>query len=191
MDVINKQSGLFVDCLSGFTQNKIEMERQVGGGIKQTGMRADKNGTPVMMFSTYEDPNSPEVVHTRIDRVDNYIDSNSPNGYNEKQLIFALLVFIYTYWEDEIRPKLAEAADVDIKFIRCDIMGDLRCIRNCILHTKAVFVSEWHRKLTKLKDNFTENENIHISSDLMHYILSQIKHETAMMTLEKLGVKID
>lgn len=191
IDFINKQSGVFVDCLYAFSQNKVRMERQVARVLRRSGLKIDGNGTPVMMHSSYEDPNAPEVVHIRIGKADEYINDNSPNGYNEQQVIFSLLVFIYTYWEDEIRPKLADAAKVDIKAINCEIMGDLRCIRNCILHTKGVFVSEWFRKLTKLKEHFTENASIVITSDLMHYILSQIKSQTAYMTLESLGVLRD
>lgn len=164
------------------------MERQVLRVMRKSGLKIDDNGTPVIMHSSYEDPNAPEVVHVRIGKADDYVADNSPNGYNEQQLIFSLLVFIYTYWEDEIRPKLANAAMVDIKAINCEIMGDLRCIRNCILHSKGVFVSEWYRKLTKLKEHFTENGRIEINSDLMHYILSQIKSETTYITLESLGV---
>lgn len=190
IEFINKQSGVFVDCLYAFSRNKVRMETQVARVLRRSGMKVDDKGSPVIMHSSYEDPNEPDVVHIKIGKAESYIDDNSPSGFNEQQLISSILVFIYTYWEDEIRPRLADELNVDVKEISCDIMGDLRCIRNCILHSKGVFVSEWYRKLTVLKNRFSENAKIEISSDLMHYILSQIKSETAYLTLEGIGFPV-
>ena len=190
VDFINKQSAMFVDCLSGFIQNKVRMERQVHRVLRKSEGRKDGSGNDVMMHSSYEDPSRPEAVYVRIERTDQYIDGNSPLGYNEQQLIYSMLIFIYTFWEDEIRPQLAKISGVDLSVIRCDMMGEIRALRNCILHHKAVLSPEFYSKLNFTQKYFKENESIVITSDIMHFILHRIKHETCLITLNYLGVPI-
>ncbi len=67
-------------------------------------------------------------------------------------------------------------------------MGDLRCIRNSILHTKGVFTPEWHGKLVVLKDCFAEGRQIEVSYELMHQIFVKVKQGCAKLIFGWLGV---
>lgn len=177
-----------MNSIAGFTDAKMQMERQVARVLRAQSRKKDGRGDQVITHQSFEDPQSPEVVHSRIVTAENFIEENSPGGTNQRQLSYSVIVFIYTYWEDEIRPRLAKAAGEGKKSVTSDIMGDLRCIRNSILHTKGVFTPEWHEKLVVLKDCFAVDEQIEISYELMHQIFVKIKQGCAKLIFEWLGV---
>jgi len=48
-------------------------------------------------------------------RAQDYLATNAEGGPNEQQHAKAIVVFLFTYWEDEIRPRLATAKGVAIQ----------------------------------------------------------------------------
>lgn len=188
IDFVNLQVGVYMNSIVGFSGAKMQMERQVARVLRAQSRKKDARGDQVITHQSFEDPQRPDVVHSRIVTAENFIKENSPGGINQRQLSYSVIVFIYTYWEDEIRPRLAKAAGKDDNSVKSDIMGDLRCIRNSILHTKGVFTPEWHGKLVVLKDCFAEDEQIEISYELMHQIFVKIKQGCAKLIFEWLGV---
>jgi hypothetical protein len=188
IDFVNLQVGVYMNSIAGFSGAKIEMERQMARVLRAQSLKKDNRGDSVITYQSFEDPLSPDVVHSRIVTAKDFIKENSPGGINQRQLSYSVIVFIFTYWEDEIRPRLAAAADVEIMDVKSEIMGDLRCIRNSILHTKGVFTPEWHRKLVVLKDCFVVGQQIEISYELMHQIFVKIKQGCAKLIFRWLGV---
>ncbi len=188
IDFVNLQVGVYMSSIAGFSGAKIQMERQVARVMRAQARKRDARGDQVITHQSFEDQSQPDVVHSRIVTADNFIKENSPGGLNQRQLSYSVIVFIYTYWEDEIRPRLAEAVGVDIKEVKCEIMGDLRCIRNSILHSKGIFTAEWHGKLVVLKDCFAVGQPIEISYELMHQIFVKIKQGCAKLIFVWLGV---
>ena len=188
IDFVNLQVGVYMNSIAGFSGAKMQMERQVARVLRAQSRKKDARGDQVITNQSFEDPQSPDVVHSRIVTAENFIEENSPGGINQRQLSYSVIVFIYTYWEDEIRPRLAKVAGEDKKSVTSDIMGDLRCIRNSILHTKGVFTPEWHEKLVVLKDCFAVDEQIETSYELMHQIFVKIKQGCAKLIFEWLGV---
>jgi hypothetical protein len=188
IDFVNLQVGVYMNSIAGFSGATIQMERQVARVLRAQSQKKDARGDQVITHQSFEDPQMPDVIHSRIVTAEQFIKENSPSGINQRQLSYSIIVFIYTYWEDEIRPRLAKATGTEIASIRSDIMGDLRCIRNSILHTKGVFTPEWHGKLIVLKDCFAVDEQIEISYELMHQIFVKIKQGCAKLIFEWLGV---
>ncbi len=137
---------------------------------------------------SYENPSQPDVIHQRILRVKDHISDNSPGGSNEQQHSQAVLIFIFTYWEDEIRPRLSKAKDVDAHEIKSDIMGDLRVLRNVILHSKGVVKSDKYKSLKLTKDMFTPNEKNTMTYNDMHKIFVLIKQDCAKLLFNWLGI---
>ena len=120
-----------------------------------------------------------------------YISANSHGGSNEQQHAQAVLIFIFTYWEDEIRPRLSASKGVDPKKINSDIMGDLRILRNVILHSKGIIKPDKYRSLKLIKDMFKVNEEVYVSYNDMHKIFILIKQDCARILFEWLGVTND
>jgi hypothetical protein len=61
----------------------------------------------------------------------------------------SLLVLLYARWDEYYRPLFAKDISADPKKVRCNLLGDLRHIRNCIVHAKSVITDE-HTKLKAL-----------------------------------------
>ncbi len=185
IDFVNGQVGVYMDACAGFTGNRVRTERQV----HRTGYRVYDPSQQVFVWTSYEDPTKPDVIHNRIIRANDYVAANSEGGFNEQQHARAVLVFLFTYWEDEIRPRLARSKRVELDAISSDIMGDLRVLRHAILHAKSILRADEHKRLKKLKDRFIVDQPIHISYENMHHIFVLIKQGLAEMLIEWLGVQ--
>lgn len=189
IDFVNRQVGVYMDALAGFAGHHTRVERQVHRINRPVKSHIDNTGRRVVVWASYEDPSKPDIVHNRIIRASDYIAANSKDGSNAQQHSQAILVFLFTYWEDEIRPRLAASKNVELQEIRSDIMGDLRVLRNVILHAKGIIRSDKHRELKKLSDMFIVDNPIHITYENMHKIFVLIKQDCARMLLEWKGVK--
>lgn len=73
-----------------------------------------------------------------------------PDGEFSDVLAKALLVEIYSEWEEYFRPRFATAIGTEKNMVRCDLLGDLRQIRNCIVHDRSTLETK-HTKLTALR----------------------------------------
>ena len=146
IDFVNKQVGTYMDALAGFAGHYTRVQRQVHRISRPVGKR-QQNGETIIVHASYEDPSKPDIIHNRIVRADTYIEANSPCGSNEQRHARAIVVFLFTYWEDEIRPRLATAKGVSVNDIESDIMGDLRILRHAILHAKSSIRPDEHRRL--------------------------------------------
>jgi hypothetical protein len=133
IDFVNQQVGAYMDTLAGFAAHYARVGRQLHRVNRPVKSELDDAGRQVVVWASYEDPTKPDVIHNRIIRAQDYLAVNSPGGSNEQQHARAIVVFLFTYWEDEIRPRLAKAKGVAVNEIRCDAMSDLRVLRIVIL----------------------------------------------------------
>jgi hypothetical protein len=186
---VNEQVGMYMDALAGFAGHHTRVERQIQRVSLPSQARTNEKGESVVSWTSYEDPTKPDVIHNRIIRAIDYVAANAPGGSNEQQLAKAIVVFLFTYWEDEIHPQLAKAKGAEVKEVRSDIMGDMRILRHAILHAKSVISHTEHRRLKKMGSMFTAGKPIHISYEDMHKIFILIKQDCGRLMLEWLGVK--
>src|SRR4030042_3445577 len=155
IDFVKEQVGAYMSALAGFAGHHARVSRQVHRVNRPVAMKpADREGMPSVVWASYEDPTKPDIIHNQIIRSDEYLEANRPGGRNEQQHSRAILIFLFTYWEAEIRPRLARAKGVAPHDIRSDIMGDLRILRNVILHAKGVLQPDKHPSLRLLGDMF-------------------------------------
>jgi len=189
IDFVNRQVGVYMDALAGFAGHHTRIERQIHRVNRPVSSHIDNTGQRVVVWASYEDSTQPGIIHNRIIRAKDYIAANSEGGSNEQQHSQAILVFLFAYWEEEIRPRLASLRNVEPEEIRSDIMGDLRILRNVILHAKGIMRSEEYKKLKKLTKMFTIDQPVHIPYENMHGIFVLIKQDCARMLYELWGVK--
>lgn len=178
-----------MDALAGFAGHHARIERQVHRISLPIDSRIDDSGQRVVVYASYEDLTQPDMIHNRIIRATDYIATNSEGGSNEQQHSQAILVFLFAFWEEEIRPRLAASKGVELQEIRSDIMGDLRILRNVILHSKNIIRSEKHKDLKKLSDMLVVDQSVHVSYESMHRIFVLIKQDCARMLFEWLSIK--
>jgi hypothetical protein len=175
-----------MDAIAGFAGHYARVERQVCRVLRKH--RHGKNKNRPVVWASYEDPSQPDIIHNRIIRASDYLSANSVDGTNTQQHCRAILVFLFTFWEDEIRPRLAKSMGVKANELRSDIMGDLRIVRNAILHSKAVIHRDKHKSLTLLHDMFTADQPLHVSYGDMHKLFLLIKQDCARLLLRSCGI---
>ncbi len=78
------------------------------------------------------------------------IESSQTNGKFTDMIAKAFIVVIYSEWDELYRHRLASEAEADPSLVKCDLMGDLRLIRHCIVHNKSILEHE-HEKFKELK----------------------------------------
>ena len=177
-----------MDALAGFEGHHTRVERQVFRGNRPQSTRIDDGGRPEVVWASYEDPTKPDIIYNRILRAADYLEANSKGGSNERQHCQAILGFLFTFWEEEIRPRLATLRNAGIREIKSDIMGDLRILRNVFLHSKGILRPDKFKQLKKVSDMFCQNEVVSVSYENMHKIFVLIKQDCARMLFEWLGI---
>lgn len=188
IDFINRQVGVYMDAIAGFAGNKARIELQTARVQRRHWKGKDIDGANVVVGTSLEDPHMPEVIHNRISRANDYIADNSESGYNEQQQVRAIIVFMFAYWDEEIRPRLARTKNLPSpNEIRVDAMGDLRLLRRAIIHNKGKLTGALHQQLKVMKDLFEPDADIKISHDNMHQVFVRSKQGIGNLILDHVG----
>ena len=88
-------------------------------------------------INSYRPDGRPESVLASVP-VANVVAAFEQAGKFERLYARAFVVFVYQTWEHVIRPSLAAALQVaNVNEIRSDLMGELRCLRNWLIHPIA------------------------------------------------------
>jgi len=186
--IVNQQVGAYMDALAGFAGHYARVELQVHRAQRPTEARIDSTGMPTIVWVSYEDPSKPDITHNQIVRSSDYLAANASGGANEQQHANAIIVFLFTYWEDGIRPRLAAAIGVTPNDIQADVMGDLRILRNVILHSKGVIRADKHADLKTMRDLFAVDQPLVLSYETMHRIFVLVKQDCAKLLFGWLGI---
>lgn len=186
IDFVNKQVGVYVDCLAGFEGNTVRIHRQVARVNRPVGRKIE-NGHPVVMYASVEDPSRPDVIHHRIIRTSDFLAANAEVGFNEQQMCRGIIVFIFTFWDEDIRPRIAAIRGVEPNEIKLDALGDLRTLRNNIIHNGGHLPASEHAKLKVLQEVCKPDAPIAPTHDQMHLIFVAVKNSIGRLILHYTG----
>ncbi len=75
----------------------------------------------------------------------------SDRGVAFRQLGHQWVVFVYAMWEDEMRGRLATAQGIAHDDVKHPILGDLRLIRNDVVHKRGIATSEWTERCSTVR----------------------------------------
>jgi hypothetical protein len=145
-----------------------------------------KDGT-VVVFASFDDPDSPDSIHHRIVAAKDFIDNNSEAGSHAQMHAQSAVVFLFSKWDEVIRPKLAVAKNLSTNEITLDIMGDLRLLRHAILHNDGHLTETAHGKL-KIIGFVVRSGKLNLSNQVMHAIFAKVKAGTAELLCNHLGL---
>jgi hypothetical protein len=185
---VNHQVGVYVDALAGFAGHYARVELQVHREQRPVRREIDEAGLPVVVWASYEDASKPAVIHNRICRVQDYLAANAPGGSNEEQHARAVLVFLFTFWDDEIRERLAKAQGIAASEIQADSLGDLRRLRNAILHAKGILRADDYSALRRLQSHFTIDAPLALPCETMQAIFEAVKQDCSKLLFDWLGI---
>lgn len=186
IDFVNRQVGVYCDCLAGFEGNKVRIERQMPR-VQRPVSRKIKDGQPVIVWASVEDPSRPDILHHRIIRADDFASTNAEAGFNEQQICWSIIVFLFAYWDEEIRPQLARVRGVSPNDIKVDAMGDLRQLRKSIVHNGGIISAADHAKLKVMGELCQPDTKIAFMHDEMHKLFALVKQAIGGIILEHTG----
>lgn len=101
----------------------------------QKGMRVSSDELdPLVTYNgVAEDSSGPLHETTML----TFVHRNTPGGSNWDLLIKSCLVMAYQQWEDGLRGRIAEAIGKKREDIQLPIFGELRYLRNAIVHNRS------------------------------------------------------
>ena len=186
VEFVNNQIGVYMDCIAGFQGNTVRIERQVAR-VQRRVAHLNKDGQPVMMLASVEDATSPEVIHHRIIRAQDFLRANAETGFNHRQVCWSIIVFVFAYWDEQVRPKIAAVRGVKTKDVKVHALGDLRLIRHAVVHNKGVLTSTEHAKLLKMAALFKPDAKVVLTHDQMHSVFVFVKQAIGEIILTYTG----
>lgn len=113
---------------------------------------------------------NPHIAEIKVSEV---IKKSKENGYFEDTLSKQTLFYIYTIWDVKYRKLIAEELSVDINKIRCDLLGDVRHLRNKLSHTQSILEQKDVDKLIVLTEHFKAGE-FKLNSNFMSYFMETL-----------------
>ncbi len=151
---LNDQAGAFLYGIMG-----IDMVRdKLGERLRQA--NADLNRYLLLGDG---DPNHPHTIGYQRWQI-GCIDRNlSREGVVCFTLGHQWLVTVFAYWEHECRPRIAKVYRVSVDEIKEPVFGDLRLIRNDILHNKGIASAKIRN--CKVLQWFSPDQRIQITSE--------------------------
>jgi hypothetical protein len=96
-------------------------------------------------------------------------------------------MFIFEYWEGQVRQRIADIRGVTKDDVRIDALGDLRRLRGSIIHHDGVLEAKEHEKLRVLASLFAPETKISPTHDQMHKIFIAVKQAIGELILHYTG----
>jgi hypothetical protein len=177
VQVLNSINGVYLDAVSGFHQMR---ELITKGQLKA--LEHLKATQPELATIEYIDSigftygkGDPNLPGNRIQHActqGEFKARNAEGGENYIFLANVCLVTIYQFWEDLYRQKIATALGVSKNELRSPIMGDLRLLRNSIIHNGGIATSDAER--CEVIQWFKRSDRIAIDKNQFEMALHQI-----------------
>jgi hypothetical protein len=186
IDFVNKQSSVYMDCLNGFAGNTVRIERQVAR-VNRPVRKELRDGQEVIIWDSMEDPSRPDVIHSSIRKSSDYLTDNAEAGFNEQQICWAIIVFLFAHWDEEIRPAIARVRGKRPNEIQLDALGDLRILRKSIVHAKGIISIQEHAKLKRMGHFIKPGTKLVLTHDQMHSVFVLIKNAIGEIILHYTG----
>lgn len=107
--------------------------------------------------------------------IQDLLEGLKEGGDFDNQHAKAVIVFIYHIWEGYYRGRIAESLRVKTANVSCDLLGDLREIRNSIIHNNSIIEGKTLEKLSFLPGIWrVELGELVITSIMLHSLMEQL-----------------
>lgn len=177
IETVEKIIGTFHDAINGFRltlQQVINAQSHLmaSNDVESTNVNsiADLDDRP-FTYRTGERGTPGNLVLHRTTQA-NIKQRNFKDGSNSVFMGQVCLIAIFQYWEDYYRGEIAKAIGIEKNDLKSDIFGDLRLIRNSIVHHRGIAKKETEG--CKILNKFNKGESIIITDSDMHLIAQSI-----------------
>lgn len=141
-------------------------------GLKKQSDDFDKNSQNKAATLFIGDTDPGKGAPTSRIEIGKFIKYSGKNGKFTDQLIKAVLTYIYSEWDEYYRHEIAKELGIEAKKVSCDLIGDLRNIRNCIVHRKSIISNE-HSKMLVLNWKLAKGD-LTITEEMFTELMKQI-----------------
>ena len=185
---IDEALRVYLDSTMGYQHNKVYLEKSQKAASQETGKNIAELDKINFTYGTGDPGAADSKVWLEISQ-EQFKLHNSDRGKNEIFVGQMTLIFIFSFWEEIYRPKMARILNVQKNEISIDIFGELRNLRNDIVHHGGVATRNNTGKNRII--SFTEGTEIRLGQDLAGEIASQLRRQLEGFVLEKTGYKIN
>ncbi len=132
-----------------------------------------------MMWIGTDDPNDPKqkLGSSTIGHIPQLelLKCLQQDGEFENIVARAFIVSVYHLWDDAYRVKIANTLSIHKNRVKCPLMGDLRRIRNLVIHEGSIVPVGFSKNLEFLSGiwNLLPG-NLTISQDMTHSLMEQL-----------------
>jgi hypothetical protein len=174
--IVNMIVGVYYDATFGFD-------------IYQSRLReVTQNSSPGARFLFGSgNPNDPATEVHHVAPITEVVSRNMPTGSNFQFIGNMCLISIYSYWEDYYRNKIAELLSKKKNDLKEPIMGDLRLVRNSIIHHRAIALPEIEDCI--LLRWYKEGDEIFIPKEQFEEIIKHIRAYIKKLNTEQINLK--
>lgn len=173
LTIVDGIHGVYLDAVTGFALVVDEYD------LAQRQMRAARpdippdafDGAPLVYGTGHPRQPTSRVVHACTQG--EYRRRNAPAGQNHRVIGQMCITQIFGFWEDGYRGKLAAAAGVDKKDVGLDVIGDLRWLRNSIVHHRGVALKDVEK--CKLLKWFRDGEDMLITPEHFEQLIPMLR----------------
>jgi hypothetical protein len=171
-DTVDRAYGAYLDAHMGFhlvANTLTDLQKQFAPQLNLTPEQLDKlpftfgHGAP-------DDPKSQRLHEVSQGEVK---DRNRQHGENSLFMGSLCLVAIYQFWEDHFRNEVAAELKVDRGDLKHDLLGDIRLIRNTIVHHGGVAKADIAK--CRLLKWFKPGDSVAIDEEKMKQIVFAIR----------------
>lgn len=159
--VLNSITGLFVDSQDAYAllQAKVELEAE------------GKDWDSPIYYGDGPLGAAHQVAHTTT--IGERISRNADCGENATFVGNMALVMIYSYWEDHFRAHIATARGLTKDALKPDVMGDIRRLRQSIIHHRGIATDEIDS--CKVLTWFTKGDEIFLNEQMFLQMISHVR----------------
>ena len=97
----------------------------------------EENPDPTLFIGA-GDPNDPKTVADASWRKSQIEGAAATDGWLQEWLTHAWLALMFARWEAYFRPAFAHANGVDQRQVRSEVIGDIRNLRNDVIHHRGI-----------------------------------------------------
>lgn len=112
-------------------------------------------------------------------------ERNREGGRNQRAIGNVVLVNLYHYWEEHYRTQIADCINVNRRDVSSDIIGDIRLVRNSVIHHLGIAKREITR--CKILKWFNEDDEILITQDHLVVIVAELRAYLNKLAKEHIG----
>ena len=96
-------------------------------------------------------------------------------GLFEDHVAKSLVVVIYHLWNEYYRPRIAKVVSAEPNQVVCELLGDIRRVRNLIIHESAILPDSFLNALVFLPQIWSfESTELTITRGMVHSLMEQL-----------------